>query len=122
MQHLPRGFDYVSLQKEITPADRDAFNAHGGIRHPGADFVDAAALCEVLDLVVSVDTSIAHLAGTLGRPVWVLLPRVPDWRWMLDRPDSPWYPTARLWRQARQDDWAEVLERVAAALRLQFSV
>ncbi len=122
VQHLPRGFDYVSLQKEITPADRDAFNAHGGIRHPGADFVDAAALCEVLDLVVSVDTSIAHLAGTLGRPVWVLLPRVPDWRWMLDRPDSPWYPTARLWRQARQDDWAEVLERVAAALRLQFSV
>ncbi len=122
VRHLPRGLDYVSLQKELAPGDRAAFNAHGGIRHPGADFVDTAALCEVLDLVVSVDTSIAHLAGTLGRPVWVLLPRVPDWRWMLDRPDSPWYPTARLWRQARQDDWAEVLERVAAALRSQFAV
>ena len=79
-------------------------------------FVDTAAVMASLDLVVTSDTSIAHLAGALGRPVWIALRHVPDWRWMLDRDDSPWYPTARLFRQRRPGDWSEVAERMAAAL------
>ncbi|MFO1316090.1 MAG: tetratricopeptide repeat protein [Burkholderiales bacterium] len=80
------------------------------------DFDGLAALVDALDLVVSVDTSLAHLAGALGKPVWVLLSRVPDWRWFLDRPDSPWYPTARLFRQRRHGDWSQPLAEVADAL------
>ena len=80
------------------------------------DFADTAALMSQLDLVISVDTSVAHLAGALGRPVWVLLPFVPDWRWLLDRDDSPWYPTARLFRQTDTRDWRDVVERVRTAL------
>ena len=67
------------------------------------DFAETAALVDTLDLVISVDTSVAHLAGALGRPVWMLLPRVPDWRWLLERDDCPWYPSARLFRQARPE-------------------
>jgi hypothetical protein len=69
-----------------------------------------------LNLVISVDTAVAHLAGALARPVWLLTPFVPEWRWMLDRADSPWYPTMRLFRQAAPGDWAELMARVAAAL------
>jgi tetratricopeptide (TPR) repeat protein len=82
-----------------------------------ATFADTAAIIENLDLVISVDTAVAHLAGALGRPVWVLLPMDCDWRWLLEREDSPWYPTARLFRQRRRGDWAEVLERVARELK-----
>jgi len=77
-------------------------------------FVDTAAVMSCLDLVITSDTSIAHLAGALGRPVWVALKHVPDWRWMLDRADSPWYPTMRLYRQTVRDDWDGVFDRVAA--------
>jgi ADP-heptose:LPS heptosyltransferase len=80
------------------------------------DFDDTAAIVSRLDLVVSVDTSLAHLAGALGKPVWILLPFLPDWRWLLDREDSPWYPTARLFRQQRVGDWKSVIMRVAVAL------
>ena len=80
------------------------------------DFADTAAAIECLDLIVTADTSVAHLAGALGKPVWVLIPTVPDWRWMLDRDDSPWYPTLRLYRQRQFADWAEVMARVAADL------
>ena len=82
-----------------------------------ADFSDTAALISNLDLVISVDTSIAHLAGALGRPVWVLLPYLPDWRWLLDRDTSPWYPTARLFRQDDTRQWGGVLARVRDSLR-----
>ena len=76
-------------------------------------FVDTAAVMENLDLVITSDTSVAHLAGALGRPVWIVLKHMPDWRWLLEREDSPWYPTARLFRQSKAGDWTEVFERVA---------
>jgi tetratricopeptide (TPR) repeat protein len=81
------------------------------------DFGETAAALSALDLVIAVDTATAHLAGALGRPVWLLLPYAPDWRWMLDREDSPWYPSFRLFRQSSPRDWDEVVARVAAALR-----
>jgi ADP-heptose:LPS heptosyltransferase len=81
------------------------------------DFADTAALIDQLDLLISVDTAAAHLAGALGKPVWILLPHFPDWRWMLDREDSPWYPTARLFRQPSVGDWKTPIERIAQELR-----
>ncbi|MBI4663443.1 MAG: tetratricopeptide repeat protein [Verrucomicrobia bacterium] len=81
-----------------------------------SDFARTAAAIEALDLVISVDTAVAHLAGALGKPVWLLLPFAPEWRWLLDREASPWYPTMRLFRQPRPDDWDGVVERVRANL------
>jgi len=80
-------------------------------------FMDTAAIMMNLDLVITSDTSIAHLAGALGVPVWVALPYMPDWRWLLDCNDSPWYPTMRLFRQKQLGDWAGVFEEIEAALR-----
>jgi len=80
------------------------------------DFTDTAAAIENLDMVISIDTSVAHLAGAMGKPVWLLLKTDADWRWLLDRTDNPWYPTMRLFRQRKAGDWPEVLERVAAEL------
>jgi ADP-heptose:LPS heptosyltransferase len=80
------------------------------------DFAETAGLVENLDLVISVDTSVAHLAGAMGKRVWVLLPFVPDWRWMLGRDDSLWYPTMRLFRQTKIGDWGEVVGRVRTEL------
>jgi ADP-heptose:LPS heptosyltransferase len=116
---LPVGFHYVSLQKELRHADRRGLAAHPEVfdAEPRLqDFSDTAALCDCLDLVLSVDTSVAHLAGALGRPTWILLPWYPDWRWQLDRDDSPWYPSVRLYRQTTPGDWRGVLERVARDL------
>ncbi len=81
------------------------------------DFADTAAIVASLDLVISVDTSVAHLAGAMGKPVWILLNNSPDWRWMLDREDSPWYPTARLFRQSTFGNWQDVVARVERELR-----
>jgi tetratricopeptide (TPR) repeat protein len=83
---------------------------------PWTDFADAAALIECLDLVITVDTSVAHLAGAMGKPVFVLLPFNSDWRWLLDRDESPWYPSARLFRQQRGESWADVVARVCLAV------
>lgn len=80
------------------------------------DFADTAALIANLDLVISVDTAVAHLAGALAKPVWTLLPYAPDWRWLLQRDDTPWYPTMRLFRQSRTGDWEAVMEQVATSL------
>ena len=80
------------------------------------DFADTAALIEQLDLVISIDTAVAHLAGALGKPVFLMLPYVPDWRWLLDRSDSPWYPTMRIFRQKQAGSWGEVMIRVHSAL------
>jgi hypothetical protein len=81
------------------------------------DFAETAAMVSELDLVICVDTAVAHLAGALGRPVWTLLPFVPDWRWGLEREDATWYPTMRLFRQRKAGDWEDVIRRVSEALR-----
>ena len=80
------------------------------------DFSDTAAVIALADLVISVDTAVAHLAGAMGRPVWVLVPFAPDWRWTRNGESSPWYPTARLFRQTSLGDWDGVIARVAAEL------
>jgi len=85
------------------------------------DFSDTAALVANLDLIISVDTAVAHLAGAMGKPVWIMLVHTPDWRWMLDRDDSPWYPTARLFRQPQPGDWNSVAREIASALQIQLS-
>jgi ADP-heptose:LPS heptosyltransferase len=82
-----------------------------------ADLADTAALMTHLDLIITVDTSVAHLAGAMGKPAWVILKRVPDWRWMLGRGDCAWYPTMRLIRQERFGDWHAPVEQVAQALK-----
>ena len=88
-----------------------------GIAADFENMADTAAVIEHLDLVISVDTSVAHLAGAMGKPVWVLLAYVPDWRWMLDRPDTPWYPQMRLFRQPQIGDWATPLRLVTGELK-----
>ncbi len=111
---------FVSLQREIRASDATALFSRPDILHFGPEltnFADTAALASNLDLVVSVDTSVAHLAGAMAKPVWILLPFIPDWRWLLDRDDSPWYPTARLFRQGEARTWNGVVARVGAALR-----
>ena len=119
---LPDGMDYISLQKEIRPGDMAAVQA-SGMAHYEDDLLsmdDTAALCACMDVVISVDTSVAHLAGAMGLPVWVLLPHMPDWRWLLERSDSPWYPSARLYRQERAGDWSAPLAQVQADLLARF--
>jgi predicted O-linked N-acetylglucosamine transferase (SPINDLY family) len=119
LRHLPSGLQYMSLQKEVRESDRQSLQSDSRILHWGDelhDFADTAALCECMDVVISVDTSVAHLSAALGKETWILLPWVPDWRWLLDREDSPWYPSARLYRQPTSGDWASVLGRVAADL------
>jgi lipoprotein NlpI len=121
---LSDGVEIISLQKEVRAADRLVLRAHPQIRHYGADLADlsdTAALCDLVDLVISVDTAVAHLAGALGRPVWIVLPHTPDWRWLLDRTDSPWYPSATLYRRGRDEDWAAVIARLGGDLGRAFA-
>jgi hypothetical protein len=111
--------DLFALQKEVRANDAEALLSGPPITSLGgelADFRDTAALVELMDLVISVDTAVAHLAGAMAKPVSVLLPWSPDWRWLLDRTDSPWYPTARLYRQERPGDWDAVIARLAREL------
>lgn len=116
---LETGASFYLLQNECRPED-EAFLSEASqirdLRQRLTDFTETAAVIACLDLVISVDTSVAHLAGALGKPVWILLPFSPDWRWMLGREDSPWYPTARLFRQTEMGDWQGVIERVREAL------
>jgi hypothetical protein len=111
------GVRFFSLQKgpeaHQSPPDEMNLIDH---THELSDFADTAALIENLDLVISVDTSIAHLAGALAKPVWVLFPNHPDFRWMAVREDSPWYPTMRLFRQPSYGDWGSVIARMVDAL------
>ena len=116
---LPREFEYFSLQKDVRAEDRAALEENTFIRpfDSSLDFVDTAALCECMDVVVTVDTSVAHLSAASGQRTWILLPFTPDWRWMRERENTPWYPSATLYRQTVAGDWSEVFARVAADLR-----
>jgi ADP-heptose:LPS heptosyltransferase len=114
-----RGVAFVSIQKELTQSDAAVLEGHANVLHVGGelgDFADTAAVLSSMDLLISADTSVAHLAGAIGRPVWILVPLAPDFRWLLKREDSPWYPTARLFRQPQLEDWDSVLERVRREL------
>ena len=111
----------VSIQRELRDGDADVLARFGNVTHVGdalTDFDDTAAVMALADLVISVDTSVVHLAGAMGRPVWVLLPFQPDWRWLLGRADSPWYPGVRLFRQPRPGDWESVIAQVREFLGL----
>ena len=115
LSYLPSNMEYVCLQKELRGIDKVVLEKNSHIQFYGdalEDFTDTAALCDLIDVVISVDTSVAHLAGTLGKKTWVLLPYSPDWRWLLDRDDSPWYPSAKLYRQKKIGDWNGVLEKL----------
>jgi hypothetical protein len=110
---------FYSLQVERRGDEAKSLCAAGLVDLTGhiTDFADSAAFISELDLVISVDTAVVHLAGALGRPVWTLLPLAPDWRWGLNGEDTVWYPSMRLFRQKRAGDWDEVIERVCEALR-----
>ncbi|UCE47415.1 MAG: tetratricopeptide repeat protein, partial [Phycisphaerales bacterium] len=110
------GVRSYSLQKGPAAAQTKGFQIES-LSNDLHDFSDTAAVMENLDLVISVDTAAAHLAGAMARPTWILLPFAPDWRWMLNRTNSPWYPTARLFRQQKWGDWDSVLGRVAKEVR-----
>ena len=120
LKYLPPEFEYFSLQKEIRQIDQQAL-ASSNIKHYGeqlVDFAETAALCGLMDLVLSVDTSVAHLSAALGKTTWILLPYVPDWRWLMDRVDSPWYDSVRIYRQEENRQYAQVLERVVKDLNI----
>ena len=115
------GLKLFCLQRDLRPEDIPAYAMAGAIAYYGPalrDFADTAALIAQLDLVITVDTAVAHLAGAMGKPVWVLLPHPPDWRWMLNRDDSPWYPTMRLFRQPAPGDWGSVIRRLCGEIEV----
>ena len=115
---------FISLQKEPRPDDKATLLERTNIvdlTEDLTDFVETAALVSCLDLVITVDTSVAHLAGALGCPTWILLPYTPDYRWLLDRDHSPWYPSVRLFRQTASRDYASVIERVRNELTAQIA-
>jgi hypothetical protein len=110
--------DYHCIQTEIRAGDSAFFSGSSIISHLDqlTDFLETASLVSEMDLIITVDTSVAHLAGALGKEVWLLVPFVPDWRWLTEREDSPWYPTVRLFRQPRIGDWNSVIARVDSFL------
>jgi hypothetical protein len=109
------GYEWVNLQVDCTAEEEAALVAAGVTAYPGSiqTFADSAALMMHMDVILAVDTAVAHLAGALGRPVWVMLSQFAlDWRWLLNRDDSPWYSTARLFRQPTMGDWGSVTEKI----------
>ena len=122
-QLILEDIDYYCLQQSIPASDKSALEKLSGLRTFESDlidFSDTAALVSLMDVVITIDTSVAHLAGALGKEVWILLPHAPDWRWLLERSDSPWYDAAILFRQPKAGDWGTVLKAVAQRLRVRF--
>ena len=118
-------YQLVSVQKNISATDRTLLEAHPEVlrfENDLDDFSDTAALCELLDLVITVDTSVAHVAGSLGKETWLLLPKNPDWRWLLNRADTDWYLNMRIYRQEELLNWAPVIDRVKNDLNTHFSI
>jgi Flp pilus assembly protein TadD len=118
--HLPPEFQYFRLQRDVREEDEATLESSShifSVEDELLDFTNTAALCECMDVVLSVDTSIAHLSGALGHKTWVLVPYTPDWRWLRDRDTSPWYPSVKLYRQKTAGDWQELFVRLAADLR-----
>ena len=113
--------EMISLQKEIPEEDRATLESMPQVRSLGetlVDFADTASLIENLDLLISADTAVAHLAGALGKPVWIMLRHSGEWRWLLDRSDSPWYPSARIFRERTRGDWGGVVRDVVRELKM----
>jgi hypothetical protein len=111
---------FISIQRDVRSTDATQLGAAMQLTHLGgelADFKDTAVVLSLCDLLITADTAPAHLAGAMGRPVWVLVPFAPDWRWMLDGETTPWYPTARVFRQSALADWNSVIARVTTALQ-----
>jgi tetratricopeptide (TPR) repeat protein len=115
---------FVSLQKPMPSRDMETMHRFAGMADLSeelTDFGETAALIENLDLVITVDTSMGHLAGALGKPAWILIPKAADWRWMLDRDDSPWYPSVRIFRQQIAGAWDEPMNKLRAALSMELA-
>jgi Glycosyltransferase family 9 (heptosyltransferase) len=113
------GASFISIQRDVRDEDAPILAGERRVTHVGGElesFLDTAAVIALSDLVISADTAVAHLAGAMGRPLWVLIPFAPDWRWTLHGETSPWYPTARLFRQKSLGDWEDVIARVGAEL------
>jgi ADP-heptose:LPS heptosyltransferase len=110
--------DFFSIQKDVTDEERTLLAKHSvrDLSVEQRDFADAAAICQLLDLVITVDTAVAHLAGAIGSKVWIMLCHAPDWRWMLHRSDCPWYPTATLIRQPSPSDWTSPVNQIRRML------
>ena len=124
IQFLPDECEYFCLQKGIRDDDRRIMDASGkftAVEAYNENFTDTAALIETLDLVISVDTSLAHLSGAMGKATWILLCYLPDWRWLLERRDTPWYPTATLYRQPVAGDWHSVMTEIKGDLLLRLT-
>jgi len=116
---------FVSLQKPMPEADKEtipSFHGMADFSEQLTDFGETAALMENLDMVITVDTSMGHLAGALAKKVWIMIPKAADWRWQLERSDTPWYPTARLFRQDKPGEWDKVLDEICAALAAELRV
>ena len=116
---LTRSANLFLIQKDVGAADRTFLTSCPAIRFTDDEihsFKDSAAIVGPMDLIISVDTSLAHLADALGKPVYVLLPWIPEWRWLLDRDGSPWYPTAKVFRQPSQNDWGSAIHAASQAI------
>jgi len=112
--------EFICLQKELREGDETTLK-NNNIRYFCdliEDFSDTAALCELMDLVISIDSSVAHLAGAIGKPTWILLPYAPDWRWLLDKDESPWYESVRLFRQDKNKTWSTVIHNISISMKL----
>ena len=119
---LAEDYDFHCLQKDIRPQDQAILNTFPQLKlHKLSDFSDTAALIDQMDIVISVCTSVGHLAGAMNKPLWMMLTKHADWRWLEQRSDSPWYPSARLFRQQTNDDWSDVVNQIITALHSTFS-